>query len=167
VRAPLLQLVLALACVGSACQSSNAGFLTSSSNSSDEEALLIITTSTLGALTTIGGVLTTVVALEAEPSSAVQNRRQIEIDLTRGYGDWMNDLAAELGLPAGLVPHLGLALKNHRATLSDALAVTPVRIDVWQRTLADALCCDPWIYPFARNRFGCRPEGERLVSCQD
>jgi len=74
-------------------------------------------------------------------------------------------VADELGLPEGLVPYLGAALKRYRDPLAKLLenGVGKVRVDDWERTLGAALCCDPWIRPFAHQRFGCT--NAHVVEC--
>jgi len=153
-----------LALAFAACPS-NLGVTSSSDNGDDETLVVVLLTTAAGSLSTTGGVLTTVGSDPPTPSLWVGNRRQIEIDIARGHGDWVDDLASEFSLPEGLVRHLGLALKRQREALSSILSRDPLRIDEWERTLGDALCCDPWLHPFAHQRFKCREPGEGVLAC--
>lgn len=152
--------------VATACSSSSSSGITSSSNGSDDEtAIAALLTTAVGALSTTGGVLTTVNSDSPPPSIWLANRRQIRIAIARGHGLWVDDLAAELGLPEGLVRYLGEALKRNQKTLSAVLVREPLRVDDWERTLGDVLCCDPWLHPFARARFECRAPAAGVLRC--
>lgn len=49
------------------------------------------------------------------------NERQLETDLARGEGPFIDDLAAALALNEAEVPRLGAQLRRHRATLLGAM----------------------------------------------
>lgn len=149
---PPIFIALALGC------SSN-GVLSGGSDE-DEAAAAVLGLTTLGTTTTTGGLLTTNELSPSTPSLWLADRRNIEIAIARGHGSWIDDLADELALPEGLVPHLGAALRRHHGPLSQALR-EPLHTSRWERLLGAALCCDPWVRPFASRRFGCHP-GEAL-----
>lgn len=134
-------------------------------NSDDEAAVIVLLISGVGAVSTTGGVITTNGDPAPPPSIWLGNRRQIQIDLARGSGDWVNDLASELGLPEGLLHYLGEALLRNRDALAPLLAREPLSIDEWETHLGDALCCDPWLHPFAARRFKCRAPQEGVPEC--
>lgn len=136
------------------CQGSSSG-VTSGGSGEDEAAAAMLGLTTIGTTTTTGGMLTTNELSPNTPSLWLRDRRNIEISIARGHGSWIDDLADELGLPEGLVPHLGAALRRQHAPLSTALR-EPVKTADWERLLGAALCCDPWVRPFADRRFGCR-----------
>lgn len=141
------------------CGSSSNGSITSTS--SDEDVAIGVLVSTgLGLLSTTGGAIITDETDQGPPSARIQDRRAIEIALARGHGAWIADLADEIRLPEGLVGHLGAALKANRAPLSALLADPELEVGTWRRRLADALCCDRWLYPFAHRRFRCRAPDE-------
>jgi len=150
---------LVLAC------SSSGPISSSNTGAEDESTLVVLLTTAVGALSTTGGVLTTNTGPPPPPSIWLGNRRQIQIDLARGGGDWINDLASELGLPDGLVHYLGEAVLRNRKVLAPLLAREPMRVDEWERRLGDALCCDPWLHPFAERRFMCRAPREGVLEC--
>lgn len=132
------------------------GAVSSSNLGNDEElALALLSTTAAGGLATTLGVITTRVNNEERPSLLVEHRREIEVSLARGQGAWIDDLAAELGLPEGLVPRLGQTLRRHREHLTEVLNQEPVRVDLWRRELGEALCCDPCLLPFASKPLDC------------
>lgn len=153
---------LSAALVLTACQTSSGGLITSVAD--DETAVILLTTASTS-LSTLGGVATTLNTGIAQRSTLVAEHRDINIDLARGSGTTIDDFAAELALPAGLVPRLGEVLRRHRDQLLTSLD-GPLYRDTWHRKLADAACCDPWLYPFGRERFYCRPAGEGTIVCQ-
>jgi hypothetical protein len=145
--------LLALGC------GSGGGSVTSTSDD-DEVAIGVLVGTGLGLLSTTGGAITTEQTAQGPPSTHLAERRAIEIALARGQGDWIGDLADELGLPDGMVGHLGGVLKAHREPLSRLLEDEELEVDDWERRLGQILCCDEWLYPFAYRRFRCRPAAD-------
>lgn len=156
----LVSVIAALALMG--CQTSSGGVLTSVAD--DETAVLLITTGATS-LSTLGGVATTLYVETPSGSTLVTDQRDIRVDLARGSGVTIEDFAAELGLPKGLQPRLGEVLRRHRSQLLPSLNRLLYR-GTWHKQLADAACCDPWLYPFGRERFSCRPPGEGGIVCK-
>ncbi len=146
-----------------ACGSSG---ISSTSSDDDEEVAIVALLSIAGGLvSTTAGAVTTEATDDGTNDVYVKNRRTIEVNLARGHGDWIADLAHQLALPAGLVPHLGEVLRRHREPLSAVLVEEPLRASVWERKVADVLCCDAWLYPFVHERLHCRPPAEAEVEC--
>lgn len=147
---------LTLASVLCALGCSSNGVLSGGSED-DQAAAAMLGLTALGTTTTTGGLVTTNELSPSTPSLWLADRRNIEIAIARGHGGWIDDLADELALPEGLVPHLGAALRRQHGTLSTALR-EPLHTARWERLLGAALCCDAWVRPFASRRFGCHPE---------
>jgi hypothetical protein len=155
VHAPRTSLLACLTGLGLGCQGSTGGVVTSGND--EETAALVLTTSAAGTLATTGVALT--VTDSDRQETYLENRREIAIALARGRGSYVDDLADELGLPEGMVAHLGAVLKARRDRLAPRLEDKVLRDD-WERWLADELCCDPWIRPFASSSHGCTRRGD-------
>jgi hypothetical protein len=155
----LVTLIATLAVMG--CRTSSGGVFTTVED--DETAVILLTTGATS-LSTLGGVATTLYGDRSTGTTLVTNRRDIRVDLARGNGVTIDDFAAELGIPEGLRPRLGAVLRRHRDQLLPSLDGFLYR-GTWLRRLTDAACCDPWLYPFGRARFSCRPPGEGAIVC--
>lgn len=124
--------------------------------SDDDLVASIITTTVGGGVSTTGAVL----GLDLSESSDdlwVANRRETEIALARGTGPWIDDVAARIALPAGLVPRLGAALHRQRDYLLGVLARDLLTTHDWMAAVGAVVCCDPWLRAFAEPRLGCTP----------
>lgn len=138
--------VLALAClVLGACSNLDVSDLNNVS-----VRLALVTGSSAGV--TAGAV--SAASRDPDPGPMIADRRALATDLARGDGPWVNDLAAWLALPQGLVPQLGKTLREARPVLAEALA-EPLSESAFRTLLGVTLCRDEALRFHAWRRFDC------------
>jgi hypothetical protein len=109
----------------------------------------------LGVLLVIGVIELTGIAQRKNAAKARQyleeNRRTVQMALSRGSGPMIDDIAMGLSLPAEHLPRLGTAIQRHRVTLSAYLSDGEVTVDETEGfcvALIGAIDDDPVLAPY-------------------
>lgn len=91
---------------------------------------------------------------EVATGQSLGERREIALAIARGSGPFVTDLAQWLELPPALLPDLGVALRDARPVLHQALS-SPLTVKAFESLLGVALCRHPRIRYHAWRRFPC------------